>query len=201
MKSRRKRYLIRLVLLFLLAIKLCFLPSFIAPGMATEPPALEQQSRSRYEAGQYQEAIAPLEQVIEIYELQGDRLRQAIALGNLALVYQQLGNWTDANAAIDRSLELVQNQPFGSALAQILDIQGRLQLTQGRLQQALATWEQAIALYAEANDSDGQIRTQINQAQALQELGLHRRSIALLTDLKSKARGFLHAGDRFAQIG
>jgi CHAT domain-containing protein/exonuclease VII small subunit len=183
MKSRRKRYLIRLVLLFLLAIKLCFLPSFIAPGMATEPPSLEQQSRSRYEAGQYQEAIAPLEQVIEIYELQGDRLRQAIALGNLALVYQQLGNWTDANAAIDRSLELVQNQPFGSALAQILDIQGRLQLTQGRLQQALATWEQAIALYAEANDSDGQIRTQINQAQALQELGLHRRSIALLTDL------------------
>ena len=183
MKSRRKRYLIRLILLFLLAIKLCFLPSFIAPGMATEPPALEQQSRSRYEAGQYQEAIAPLEQVIEIYELQGDRLRQAIALGNLALVYQQLGNWTDANAAIDRSLELVQNQPFGSALAQILDIQGRLQLTQGRLQQALATWEQAIALYAEANDSDGQIRTQINQAQALQELGLHRRSIALLTDL------------------
>ena len=183
MKSRRKRYLIRLVLLFLLAIKLCFLPSFIAPGMATEPQSLEQQSRSRYEAGQYQEAIAPLEQVIEIYELQGDRLRQAIALGNLALVYQQLGNWTDANAAIDRSIELVQNQPFGSALAQIFDIQGRLQLTQGRLQQALATWEQAIALYAEANDSDGQIRTQINQAQALQELGLHRRSIALLTDL------------------
>ena len=186
MKSRRKRYLIRLILLFLLAIKLCFLPSFIAPGMATEPPALEQQSRSRYEAGQYQEAIAPLEQVIEIYELQGDRLRQAIALGNLALVYKQLGNWTDANAAIDRSLELVQNQPFGSALAQILDIQGRLQLTQGRLQQALATWEQAIALYAEANDSDGQIRTQINQAQALQELGLHRRSIALLTDLNQR---------------
>ena len=186
MKSRRKRYLIRLILLFLLAIKLCFLPSFIAPGMATEPPALEQQSRSRYEAGQYQEAIAPLEQVIEIYELQGDRLRQAIALGNLALVYQQLGNWTDANAAIDRSLKLVQNQPFGSALAQIFDIQGRLQLTQGRLQQALATWEQAIALYAEANDSDGQIRTQINQAQALQELGLHLRSIALLTDLNQR---------------
>ena len=47
----------------------------------------------------------------------------------------------------------------------------------------LTTWERAAALSTQANDSDGNIRSQINQAQALQELGLYRRSIARLISL------------------
>ena len=65
----------------------------------------------------------------------------------------------------------------------MLDIQAQLHLTQGQSEQALATWEQAAASYTQTNNLDGSIRNQINQAQALQELGLYRRSVALLTDL------------------
>ncbi|NJL22390.1 MAG: tetratricopeptide repeat protein [Leptolyngbyaceae cyanobacterium SM1_3_5] len=178
-----KRWM-RFILWVWLAIALCFLPPFIAPGQATEPPALEQQSRSHYEAGRYLDAIELLQQAIERYQSQGDTLRQAIALGNLALVYRQTNNWTEANAAIDRSLDLLPPESPASALAQILDIQAQLQLAQGQAQQALATWERAAHLYEQAEDRSGTIRAQINQAQALQELGLIRRSIALLTDLR-----------------
>ncbi|MBD2088571.1 CHAT domain-containing protein [Microcoleus sp. FACHB-1515] len=179
----------RWIVLFWLTIALCFVPSFVAPGAATEPPilerpTLEQQSRSHYEAGQYPAAIDLLEQAIQQYQSQGDWLRQAIALGNLALVYRQTGNWTEANAAIDRSLDLLQPESPALALAQILDIQAQLQLAQGQAQQALGTWERAARLYEQGGDRSGRIRTQINQAQALQELGLIRRSIALLTDLR-----------------
>jgi len=51
----------------------------------------------------------------------------------------------------------------------------------------LTTWERAAALSTQANDSDGNIRSQINQAQALQELGLYRRSIARLNNLTQTA--------------
>jgi tetratricopeptide (TPR) repeat protein len=185
MKTRR--YLIRSILLFLLAIGLCFLPLLVAQGTATETPSLEQQSRSHYEAGEYQDAIDLLQQAIRSYAAPADPLRQAIALGNLAQVYQQLGNWTEANTAIAASLDLLQGDLASSvALAQILDIQGKLQLSQGQSEQAFTTWERAAALYEQADDSNGRTRSQINQAQALQELGLYRRSIALLTDLNQR---------------
>lgn len=180
-----KRTGIRLILLFLLAIELCILPTWIVPAPAVEPPSLEQQSRSRYEAGQYQDAIAPLQQAIQLYELQGDRLRQAIGLGNLALLYRQLSNWSAANEAIAQSLLLLQPEAPASVLAQILDIQAQLQLAQGQTQQAIDTWERATRL-SEGGDRSSRIRIQINQAQALQELGLYRRSIALLTDLSQQ---------------
>jgi CHAT domain-containing protein len=185
MKTRR--YLIRSILLFLFAIGLCFLPLLVAKGTATETPSLEQQSRSHYEAGQYQDAIDLLQQSIQDYAAQADPLRQAIALGNLAQVYQQLGNWTEANTAIATSLDLLQGDSASPvALAQILDIQGKLQLSQGQSEQAFTTWERAAVLYEQADDSNGRTRSQINQAQALQELGLYRRSIALLTDLNQR---------------
>jgi ATP/maltotriose-dependent transcriptional regulator MalT len=80
-----------------------------------------------------------LQQAIQVYQQQGDSVRQAIALSNLALTYHQLGNWAQANEAINSSLNLLtaSNSPDRRlAEAQALDIQGQLQFSQGQTEAA-----------------------------------------------------------------
>lgn len=197
MTKRRLRSPLKFCLLLVLAAWLCvsmtipIVPSArsVAQGVAqVQPQTLEQQGKALYEAGRFTEAIAILQQAIQIYQQQGDTLRQAIALSNLALSYQQLGNWTQANQAIDTSFDLL-NQTADSgdrrlAQAQALDIQGRLQLAQGQVEQALATWQQAAQHYEQLDDRDRLIRNQIEQSRALQTLGFYQRAIALLGELE-----------------
>ncbi|MBD1998332.1 CHAT domain-containing protein [Leptolyngbya sp. FACHB-541] len=153
-----------------------------------ERQTLEQQAKTFYDAGRFTEAIAILQQAIQAYQQQGDTVRQAIALSNLALTYHQLGNWTQANQAIANSLNLLDQANDSAArrlaAAQALDIQGRLQFAQGQAEQALATWQQAAQDYEQLNDRDRLIRNQIEQSRALQTLGFYQRAIMLLTELE-----------------
>lgn len=164
----------------------------IPPTTSVEPSAQVAQSsaslssRQLYEAGRYREAAQVLEANAEAAAGRGDRLAQAIALRNLSLVYQQLGQWADAEDAITQSLTLLKaTDAEPSLLAQTLDVQGRLQFYRGDGSASLATWEAAAALYDRAGDSDRQIQAQLNQAEALQSLGFYQRAIALLTQLQA----------------
>ncbi|MDX2214675.1 MAG: CHAT domain-containing protein [Oculatellaceae cyanobacterium bins.114] len=151
------------------------------------PADLEAQGRQLFESGQFQQAITALQQAVTGYEHQGDTLRQAIALSNLTLAYQQLGAWAEANQAIASSLDQLESIPPNPertlVLAQVLEIQGSLQLAQGQSEQALTTWERATEQYTQVGDLTGVAQSTLNQAQALQALGLYRRAIATLTTL------------------
>jgi CHAT domain-containing protein len=126
---------------------------------------------------------------VQRYESAGDRLNQALTLQSLAEAYQSLGQRQDATAAMAKSLQLLEQQPTqtaGAALAQTLTQQGSLQLNSGQAEAALATWQRAQTLYTELGDKTGIIGTQINQAQALQTLGLYRRARLLLEDIQGQ---------------
>ncbi len=157
------------------------------PVQVAQSPA--QSGQALYEAGQFHEAKTVLQQALQTYQQQGDQLQQALTLSNLALVYQQLGQWQAANQAIEEGMSLLEQSSLSPAatqvLAQALNIRGRLQLAQGHAESALTSWQQAADLYAQLNDSERMAQTQLNQAQALQALGLYRRAIELLTALKA----------------
>ncbi|MBI4780708.1 MAG: CHAT domain-containing protein [Oscillatoriophycideae cyanobacterium NC_groundwater_1537_Pr4_S-0.65um_50_18] len=148
---------------------------------------IDQQGRQRYEAAQYAEAVTLWQQAIAAFQEVGDRFRQAQTLSNLSLAYQQLGNWTDAEALIQEALTLVNTPELPRSterlqlLAQVWDVQGRLQLSRGDAETALTTWQQAADLYKQVNDLDRLVRNQINQAQALQTLGLYPQAQKQLT--------------------
>lgn len=147
-----------------------------------------QQGRELYETGQYAQAAAVWRQAAKAYQARGDSLNQAMALSNLALAYQQLGTWSPANQVIATSLQLLNsNSPANSQhaqiLAQALNNQGSLQFAQGQAEQALTTWQKATAAYTKAADSVGITRSLINQAQALQALGLYRRAVTTLNQV------------------
>jgi CHAT domain-containing protein len=183
---------------------------------SSNPQALLQQGRTLYESGQLSAAAAILQQAVRGYRAQGDALSTAMSLSNLALVYEQLGSWAEANQALTQSLEILQTQRDSdnqrlSVLAQTLEIQGRVQLAQGQAEAALATWEQAATIYRQVGNEIDATQTQIRQAQALQILGFHQRAIALLqplsqslenqSDSPTKAMGLRSLGEVLQVVG
>ncbi len=144
---------------------------------------LVQQGRELYQNEQFAKAAEIWEQA---YTQQSDRANQAMVLSNLSLAYQQLGQWEKATKAISSSLNLLQNNPNSQVLAQALSAQGSLQLANGQSQQALNTWQNATDAYTKAKDEVGVTRSLINQAQALQALGLYRRALVTLDEVNQK---------------
>lgn len=160
-------------------------PPALRPIAQTE--SLEQQAQRLYEAGQYAAAIAVLQQAQQQYQQQGDRAGQAILLSNLALNYQQLGNWDAATQAIDTALGLFKQPQAGTdkgVLAQVWDVQGSVALARGNPEQALQSWQQAATVYQQTSNVNRATLSQINQAHALMTMGLFRRAIALLQTLQ-----------------
>ena len=185
------------------------------PNLAKNPQSLDEQAKTLYLAGRFSEAVTVLQQLLQVYQTNGDLLGQAVVQSNLALNYQQLGKTQEATQAIAAALkgvEKTQNSSEQSAVwAQSLDVQANLQLGKGEAEQAVATWEQAAALYSQLGDSNRATLTRINQAQALQALGLYKRSISTLTALKqslhnqpdslTKASNLVSLGEALRVIG
>lgn len=210
LSRRRLSWLITCLLTLLLVV---------APwrGQAAEPTAtLLQQSHQYYEAGNLEDAKTLLQRVQQQAQDQKDGLTLAIALSNLALIEGQQGRWEEANQAIAASLQALQtlkSSPDKTTIwAQTLNIQGRLQLAQGNAQAALQSWKQAAALYQKINNPTGEINSQLNQAQALQALGLYGRAYQEILqplgerlrqqpDSAVKVRGLRNLGEGLSVIG
>jgi CHAT domain-containing protein len=130
----------------------------------------DQDARSAYESGNFTLAA---ERFIQAANDPNPTIA-ALSLGNLSLCYQQLGQWDKAESAIATALTKFPTLDAASQ-AQLLDIQASLLFNQGDATTALAQWQQAEKLSGEKGD-----RLKLRQAQALQQLGLHRKAIELL---------------------
>jgi CHAT domain-containing protein len=203
----RRSYLL-LLILALVGLLIGLLPNLnridrMSAVLATIPPSqqivetksksvaeLEIQGQYFYSISQFQQAIAAWQQAIKIFEPR-DSLSRARVMSNLALAQSQLSHWSEATDNINASLRLLNNDPSLSidrqvrAIAQVLNNQGILLLSQGKAEQAIATWKQAQESYQQVGDELGIIRTLINQASAFKQLGLYRRALTILTEVES----------------
>ncbi len=182
------------------------------PGNAKQ---LLQQGLKFYQTEQFSPSVQILQQAAEAFKSQGDVLNQALALNYLALAYQQQGDLPQASKAIALSLLLVSkneinSQEYLSVRAQAFNTQGQIQLAQGQSNKALVSWEQATAIYSKNKDNAGKIGSQMNQAQALQTLGLYRRALITLEQVNQqlqqqpdllKANGLLSLGNALRVVG
>ncbi len=146
--------------------------------------------QAAYDAGRYTEAVNAWQQAEHMYHLQGDRFNRASSLNYLALAHQELGQWQLATKEIAKSLELLQQGKLQeqnlALIAQALNTQGNLQLAQGKPEAALETWQEAASKYQGVQDELGVIGSKINQSQALQTMGLHRRAQKLLEQVRQQ---------------
>ncbi|MEO1592677.1 MAG: CHAT domain-containing protein [Cyanobacteria bacterium J06632_22] len=171
---------------FLLSVVLA-MGSLVTPASAAAPNQTTvaevmthnplETGRTLYEVGQYEAAIAQFQIAVTQFARQGSTADQIAALNLLSIAYQALAQWPAAAQAIEQSLTLLNQQPPLPQLhAQALNTQANLQLSLGQTEQALSTWEQAESYYTQANDTLGILGSQINQAEALQDLGYYRRA-------------------------
>ncbi len=157
---------------------------------STDARSLLQQGRAQADAGRFSEAARLWQQAASEYRQQGDKLQEAISLSYLSFAYLQLGQLSQAMDAVQQSQTLLQqasNQPGSTViLAQALNTEGSIQLAMGQTEAALQTWENAAKAYDLAKDEVGKLGAIINQSQALQTLGLYRRSQALLEQVSQQ---------------
>ena len=190
-KLYRRRSLILAVLLFFFSMAV---PLFVAQVSVSTPIVQNQQNtfqlvelgRKLYQTRQFEEAATVWQQLADALAGRGDRLNQAMALSNLSLTYQQLGQWNESKRAIAQSLTLLQTLPQTREQQRIftstLDIQGQLQLAVGQPENALQTWQQSADIYGQIGDRNGVMGSRINQAQAMQNLGLYPRACQTLLE-------------------
>lgn len=187
---RRKSF----ILLFLLCCISLSIP-LIAVQVSVSAPQIQQASSSvesakeLYQLGRFAQAEALWQRDVDLYAAKGDRLNQAMALSNLSLTQQQLGKWEGAKAAIAQSLTLLNTQSPNidqqRILAATLDIQGQFQQSMAQPDDALKTWKTSAELYRKLGNKNGAIASQINQAQALQDLGLYPKACETVLDALS----------------
>jgi CHAT domain-containing protein len=155
-----------------------------AATVAQASASLEQQAQIAYQQGQYQQAATLLQQAADFHQRQGNLPQVAIALSNLSLTYQHLGDWVAAERAINQARQAMYQQPLSLGMqAQMLDVQGQLYFAQGLVNEALATWRQSADLYTQTNDRERQALSRLHQSQALQAQGLYHQVLRTLEDL------------------
>ncbi|MGD1918698.1 MAG: CHAT domain-containing protein [Pleurocapsa sp.] len=176
---------------------------------------IEIEAERLYQQNNYPEAIATLKIAIQQYQAQGNRIETVIATRNLALIYQQLGNWQQATTTLEQAekiISTIDNQSERSQLlAQVLEVKGQVELSLGRSQNALDTWKKATALYQQQQNITGVTQSTIYQAYALQALGLYSQSIKTLTTINEqlqhkpdnlvKAKSLLSLGNVLDRVG
>ncbi|MEO0988111.1 MAG: CHAT domain-containing protein [Cyanobacteria bacterium J06639_14] len=158
----------------------------------TTPEQLLQEGQDQYTMGQFAAAIQLWQQAAAAFGAQGQPLRQAKTLNQVAIAHHQLGEWSQADAARAESLAAITGTGAEisadglSVLGQIFNTEGRGWLLRSQPTQALTAFEQAATYYRQARDNQGLLHCQINQAQALQALGFYRRALTLLSDLQPR---------------
>ncbi len=201
-KSSKKRSLFLAALLFILSVAIS--PAMPAASFANakvpsstfvvqSPQNAEQQANKAiqlYREGRFTEAAAAWKLTANVFVAQGDKLNQAMALSNLSLSYQQIGQWEQASDAIAQSLQILKTQPENKEKLQIqaqsLDVFGSLQRETGQSANALNSWQEAANIYGKINQPLKVAQSQINQTQAMQDLGLYPRACKTLLEVLHK---------------
>ncbi|NJQ97216.1 MAG: tetratricopeptide repeat protein [Hydrococcus sp. CSU_1_8] len=102
----------------------------------------------------------------------------------------ETGRLSEAQASLEQAIKIFEEQgQENSRNVAITRINlGRLQFTTGKPEEALKNWQQASSIYEQLSDPQGVTRSQIYQAQALQELGLYPRACDTLVQALKFAR-------------
>nr|WP_238360843.1 CHAT domain-containing protein [Iningainema tapete] len=175
------------------------------------PVTLQELGKQLYDAEKFALAAQVWEQALKAFEQKGDQRLAATSYNYLAIVYQDMGRWKAAQKAIAQAFNLLQTVKDPLLYAQVLNTKGSIELNTGKAETAMLTWQQAEARYRSLKDTTGIVLSQINQAQALQTLGLYRRAritllqlsqdITALPDSLLKARGLRSLGVTLQVVG
>jgi tetratricopeptide (TPR) repeat protein len=110
MKKKLKRYF-KILLIGLFIVSMVIQPVLARASqevltVQTQEDGLQltQQAKDLYQAGQFEKAVEYWQDAATFFAQNRDPINQAMALSNLALTYQKLNQWQDAESTITQSL-------------------------------------------------------------------------------------------------
>jgi CHAT domain-containing protein len=146
----------------------------------TNTSSLVEKAQQQYQQGNFQASLNFLELVNQRFAAENRTLQQAQTQSLISLSQQQLGNWEQAQKAIDYGLALIATKQETiskqQVLGQIWNAKGHLFLRKGQPQKALEAWKQAEHFYRSIQDPLGTQGIILAQTQALENLGFYRRA-------------------------
>ncbi|MEU2247524.1 BTAD domain-containing putative transcriptional regulator [Streptomyces sp. NPDC019224] len=168
----------------------------LAAAVSREDPYAESRVRSLLgwvltEEGRTSEAVALLEPSPGLARQAGDRLGEATALINLAIVQAEQGGLDVALEGCERALELARAEPDAHTEMLALQHLARMQLTAGRPQDALDSARTAFALGPEREETARRVLLLSVSGEAHLALGAEEEGIRLLDEAAAEAE---HAG-------
>jgi CHAT domain-containing protein len=197
--NKRKWYLI--IMAFLLGISID-LPSQANTLERTDSNYLAtipdrdnnlQEARRLYELGDFAAAQDLLEKYINNLSKRPNSVATIIAKLNLALIYEKIGNFAEAEILIDDTIGNIANledkEQNKKLAALALNLKGQVQLSIAQPERALDTWKKTATLYQEISDIEGLTKAKINQSQALRYLGLYNEASKNLSAIKQSLDG------------
>ncbi len=186
---------------------------YLSKNASQLPSNLIDRGKQLYRSTQYTEAVRVWQQAIKSTQ---EPLTIAMLWSNLSLAYQKLGQWQNAKEAIAASFKILETITDSSPAvlkvkAQALNTKGSLEFAIAETEAALLTWQSATFTYIKAGDRDGEVKSLLNQVQALKALGFYRRALKTLEQANQilaaqpnslvKASGLRSLGDVLQLVG
>ena len=176
---------------------------------------LELKAENYYQNQQYSQAIELLQAAIREYQQTQDIVGEINARRNLALVYQETGNWQQGKKAIKTNLTQIDRlEEWKLKLeltAESIEVLGEINLAIGESQKAVDSWKKATKIYRELNQKDRENNSTINLAIAQSTLGLYNQArenlLAVKNDLleeqpnRTKIAALLQLGNILRKVG
>ncbi|MGW2474837.1 AfsR/SARP family transcriptional regulator [Streptomyces sp. NPDC001665] len=164
----------------------------LAAAVALEDPYAESRVRNLLgwvltEEGRTGEAVAMLEPSPGLARRAGDRLGEATALINLAIVQAEQGGLDVAMEGCERAIELARKEPDAHTEMLALQHLARMQLTAGRPQEALDSARTAFDLGPEHEEAARRVLLLSVSGEARLALGAEAEGIRLLDEAAAEA--------------
>ncbi|OKJ73994.1 AfsR/SARP family transcriptional regulator [Streptomyces sp. CB02460] len=164
----------------------------LAAAVAREDPYAESRVRNLLgwvltEEGRTGEAVATLEPSPGLARQAGDRLGEATALINLAIVQAEQGGLDVAMEGCERALALARKEPDAHTEMLALQHLARMQLTAGRPQDALDSARTAFDLGPEHEEAAPRVLLLSVSGEARLALGAEEEGIRLLDEAATEA--------------
>ncbi|MGD1936205.1 MAG: CHAT domain-containing protein [Cyanophyceae cyanobacterium] len=147
-----------------------------------------------YRSAQLQEAQDLYRQALELYQALGDREGEALILGNLGLIYGDLGQFAEALEYAQAALEINRELGHRSRESTVLSNLGVIYGRQGQYEKALASYDAALALVRDLGDrrTEGSVLNNIattydRQERHAEALEKYQESLVILREVGNRA--------------
>ncbi len=168
-----------------------------------DPDAALERGRAANDAYEFETAVEELENALSIFERELEPTDPTYdeVLGELGYAYQNLQRWQDAEAVLERRLEIARASGDRLREASALEILGRTVKRSGDVHRAIPLYREALAIDAElkvAENDYGHLDRLHGLANAYDELGDHARAARMLEEVLRHEKAHDPSGARTA---